>query len=73
MVTFIPVKKNRSIFSGIACSTVTAPSNAALAAAQILAQRDFFIWSKLRMYQTKLYIALNKEDKKSRQENQNIL
>ncbi|KAI5726922.1 hypothetical protein M8J76_011127 [Diaphorina citri] len=59
--------------AGIACSTVTAPSNAALAAAQILAQRDFFIWSKLRMYQTKLYIALNKEDKKSRQENQNIL
>lgn len=52
--------------AGIACSTVTSTSNAALAAAQILAQKDLFIWAKLRMNQVHLHIGLNKADKKVR-------
>uniref|UniRef100_A0A8D8TWX1 Multifunctional protein ADE2 n=2 Tax=Cacopsylla melanoneura TaxID=428564 RepID=A0A8D8TWX1_9HEMI len=59
--------------AGIACTTVTSASNAALAAAQILALNDVFIWGKLRMNQTKLYTTLNKEDKKTRVTNQNYL
>lgn len=54
---------------GIACSTVTSAKNAALAAAQILAHNDVIIWARLRMRQAKLYISLNKEDKKVRSHN----
>jgi len=58
--------------SGLGCSTVVSPDNAALCCAEIFAMNDHVIWARLRAKQLNTWAGLKMADKKQRAQQTNV-